>query len=145
MKESFQVKDLKGFLQGVWRLKRRIDDRRAAQQGRLDGTARFEAEAEGLLYREEGRLVIGSHDGPALQSYRYTFPTAQRAQVRFADGRDFHELDLGKGAWACTHLCGEDRYIGDFSLLGPDAWRVVWQVGGPRKDLVLDSSYRRAL
>jgi len=139
------ISDLRGFLAGAWRLVRSLEDRRAGQPGRLEGAAVFTAAGEELLYREEGRLTIGGHDGPALQSYRYAFPVTGRAAVCFADGRFFHDLDLTSGAWSCRHDCGEDRYDGDFSVLGPDHWRVVWRVAGPRKDLILDSTYRRAL
>lgn len=146
----FRVNDLRAFLQGEWSLERRVADRRAGQQGRLTGVARFAPDDAGLLYREEGRLAIGApanpvYEGPALQSYRYAFPAPGRAAVQFADGRFFHDLDLTAGRWAPTHLCAPDRYEGDFTALGPDAWRVVWTVAGPRKDLVLDSTYRRRL
>lgn len=141
----FQISDLKEFLQGSWRLERRLDDRRAGQQGRLSGQALFAPVEGDLLYREEGRLAIGEHVGPAEQSYRYGFPALDRAAVHFRDGRFFHELDLSRGAWACTHLCDPDRYEGEFSVLDTDTWRVVWRVTGPRKDLTLDSTYRRAL
>ena len=143
--KRFQIKELKVFLQGEWRLERRIDDRRAGERGCFDGGAVFVTDADGLLYREDGRLVLGSHDGPALQHYRYDFLDRHHAAVSFRDGRFFHELDLSAGAWRCRHLCGEDRYDGEFAALGADAWRVVWHVSGPRKDLILDSTYRRAL
>jgi hypothetical protein len=139
------IKDLRAFLQGEWSLERRVQDRRAGHDGRLTGGAAFTAEGESLLYREQGRLVIGDHDGPALQSYRYTFATAGRAAVQFGDGRFFHDLDLTTGAWHCTHLCDPDRYQGAFTVPDADSWRVVWTVAGPRKDLVLDSTYRRRL
>lgn len=141
----FPVSDLRAFLEGEWSLERRVFDRRAGQQGRLSGHARFLAAGAGLLYREEGRLAIGGHEGPALQSYRYAFPGPGRAAVQFGDGRFFHELDLTAGRWAATHLCDPDRYDGDFTALDADSWRVFWTVKGPRKDLVLDSTYRRRL
>jgi hypothetical protein len=145
-----QISDLREFLQGSWRLERRLDDRRAGQQGRLSGQALFAPVEGDLLYREEGRLTIGDHVGPAEQSYRYAFPApgegnAARAAVHFRDGRFFHDLDLSRGVWACTHFCDPDRYEGEFSVLDADTWRVVWRVTGPRKDLTLDSTYRRAL
>jgi Family of unknown function (DUF6314) len=143
--KPLHVSDLKRFFQGVWRLERRIDDRRAGQQGSLSGEAVFIPDGAGLLYSEDGRMVIGGHDGTATQTYRYTFPDAGRAAVSFRDGRFFHDLDLRTGAWSCTHLCDPDRYDGEFTVLGPDTWRVVWKVTGPRKDLTLDSTYRRAL
>ncbi|WP_193369185.1 DUF6314 family protein [Pelagibius marinus] len=141
----FQISDLKEFLQGSWALERRLDDRRAGQQGRLSGQALFAPLEGDLLYREEGRLTIGEHVGPAEQSYRYSFPALDRATVHFRDGRFFHDLDLSSGTWACTHLCDPDRYQGEFSVLDADTWRVIWHVTGPRKDLTLDSTYRRAL
>ena len=141
----FRVNDLKGFLQGVWWLSRKLDDRRAGQQGQLTGSAVFSPSGDDLHYSEKGRLLIGDHDGAAHQTYRYAFPEAGRAAVHFGDGRLFHELDLSGGRWSCTHLCDPDRYEGSFTVLGPDSWRVVWRVEGPRKDLTLDSTYRRAL
>ena len=145
-----QINDLKSFLEGKWSLGRRIDDRRAGQEGSLNGTALFLAEGADLLYREEGRLVIGGpanpvYEGPALQSYRFAFPAPARAAVHFRDGRLFHDLELTRGRWRCTHLCDPDRYEGEFTALDADTWRVVWNVTGPRKELTLDSTYRRAL
>lgn len=140
-----RINNLKKFLEGSWDLARRIDDRRAGQTGSLTGRAVFAAEGNNLLYREEGRLAIGDHEGPAEQAYRYGFPSVSKAEVHFSDGRFFHHLDLTSGCWSCTHLCDPDRYDGEFTVLGADSWRVVWHVAGPRKELTLDSTYRRAL
>src|SRR3546814_8094637 len=126
----FQDSDLKAFRQGEWSLERRVQDRRAAQDGRLSGAAAFTADGSGLLCREEGRLAIGAHEGPALQSYRYVFSTAARAAVHFAGGRLLHDLDLTAGAWRGTHLCDPDLDDGAFIALSPDAWRVGWRVAG---------------
>lgn len=142
---TLQINDLKRFLHGKWRLERSLDDCRAGQRGSLSGEAVFTEEGGDLLYREAGRLSIGCHEGPALQSYRYAFPAPARAAVHFRDGRFFHDLDLAGGAWDCVHLCDPDRYEGAFTALDADTWRVVWRVTGPRKDLILDSSYRRTL
>lgn len=141
----FQVNDLKGFLQGVWSLERRLYDHRAGQTGRLAGKAVFTAEGADLLYREEGRLRFADHEGPALRSYRYRFPTPARAAVLFTDGRLFHELDLSRGFWPCVHLCDPDRYEGHFDAADANTLRVMWKVFGPRKALRLDSTYRRRL
>jgi len=150
VEELFKVSDLKAFLKGVWWLDRRLDDRLAGQAGRLVGSAVFSPDGPGLHYSEKGRLVIGDpadpeYEGPAHQSYFYSFPQGGRAAVRFSDGRDFHELDLTAGHWACSHFCDPDTYDGEFTVASRDSWRVVWQVKGPRKDLTLDSTYRRAL
>lgn len=140
-----QISNLKDFLQGQWQLERRLDDRRAGQQGLLTGTAAFAPERDDLLYSEAGRLAIGDHEGPAEQVYRYAFDASWRALVHFRDGRFFHDLDLTAGRWTAAHLCAPDRYDGEFTALDGNSWRVVWRVTGPRKDLILDSSYRRAL
>lgn len=141
----FEVNDLRKFLEGKWEVSRQIDDRRLDQLGRFDGSAGFAVDGDDLIYDEDGELRLGTHKGPAFQTYRYTFPSKRQAEVCFADGRPFHDLDLSNGAWACTHLCGEDRYEGAFTALDRDSWRVIWRVRGPRKDLRLDSHYSRAL
>lgn len=140
-----QVNDLREFLKGVWWLRRQLHDHRAGEQGQLVGSAVFSVDGAGLHYAEKGSLAIGGHEGPAEQSYRYAFPAAQRGAVHFRDGRFFHDLDLSTGAWHCVHLCDPDRYEGRFTVLDADSWRAVWRVTGPRKDLTLDSTYRRAL
>src|SRR3546814_19135169 len=90
----FQVSDLKAFLQGEWSLERRVQDRRAAQDGRLSGAAAFTADGSGLLCREAGRLALGAPEGPALQSYRYVFSTAAPAGIGRACG--------GETVWRCV-------------------------------------------
>ena len=64
--------------------------------------------------------------------------------MRFADGRPFHELDLGDGLWSAGHCCGADVYRGRFRALGPDLWWARWIVTGPRKDQALESLFSRA-
>jgi hypothetical protein len=41
------------------------------------------------------------------------------------------------------HLCGEDRYDGEYRLLDPDTLLVRWRVTGPAKDLEIETTYRR--
>jgi len=138
------IADLRSFLLGPWRLARAIDDRRGGQRGFVRGQASFTARQDGLGYVETGRLRLGAHSGPAHQSYLYAFPEVGRAEVRFADGRAFHVLDLAEGRWACTHRCGADLYRGSFEVASPNMLRVRWTVAGPRKDFVSLSRYRRA-
>ena len=61
--------------------------------------------------------------------------------MRFADGRPFHPLDLtGRPV---EHLCGEDRYTGEYRLVAPDRFDTSWRIHGPSKDQRIDTSYRR--
>jgi hypothetical protein len=139
------IADLKAYLAGPWRVRRRIDDRRRDERGSFEGGAAFCRERQGLRYRERGVLRLNGYEGEAGRDYVYAFPIAAVAEVYFDDGRFFHALDLSGGAWSVEHRCGDDLYRGDFAVDGKDRWRVVWRVDGPRKALILDAEYRRTL
>jgi uncharacterized protein DUF6314 len=90
-------------------------------------------------WTETGRLRFGAYDGEARRVLRVV-----HGAVEFADGRPFHPLDLSGGGCAVEHLCGEDRYAGEYVVLGDGELRVVWRVTGPRKRQLIESLYRRA-
>jgi len=141
------VHDLRAYLAGHWRIARRIDDQSRDKTGEMSGSASFRDDGPDLIYAETGRLTLGAHTGDAVQSYRYAFPepgrAPGRAEVRFMDGRDFHHLDLGSGFCEVTHLCGEDVYAGRIEARGPDAWRVRWEITGPRKKMNIETDFSR--
>jgi hypothetical protein len=116
--------------------------------GRVGERAGAASEQLGTLaYREEGCLALGGFETLAHQSYLYAFPAtrrAHRAEVRFADGRAFHALDLRDGQWSAEHVCAADLYRGRFRAEGPDRWSMLWTVTGPRKDQSLESLFTRA-
>lgn len=141
--DTCRIADLRRFLHGRWRLARTIDDRRAGQVGVLRGEARIEASGAGLVLTESGRLRLGAYAGPAFRRSLYRFPAPRRAEVLFADGRPFHELDLSEGACTVVHRCDTDIYRGAFTAIDSDTLLVRWTVTGPRKDAVLTSRYRR--
>ena len=149
----YPVADLRAYLVGAWEIRRTLDDRRRAAQGHFEGRATFTPGDENTLaYREEGCLELGGFETLAHQSYLYAFPAPHgrlhrgphRAEVRFADGRPFHALDLSDGRWAAEHLCGRDLYRGRFRAEGAERWSVAWTIAGPRKDQVLESLFTRA-
>ncbi len=129
--------DLRAYFEGRWSLLRRIEDRCHGLTGTLLGEARFEDHAKGLSYREAGRMRLGDYDGRCHQSYLYSFPDTGRVEVRFADGRFFHALDLTSGIAEAGHLCAQDRYRTQVELRGPHRWTSRWRVLGPAKDLLL--------
>lgn len=137
------IADLKAFLVGRWRLSRMILDRRAGDHGSFEGTAVFRVENDGLIYLEQGVFKLGGYEGPAKQLHHYRFPKPWRAEVSFAHGGFFHDLDLSRGFWAAEHLCGADTYNGTFHAEGSDRWEAVWRVTGPRKDQELTTRYLR--
>ena len=139
----FAVDDLRAYLRGSWLLRRRIDDRRAGEEGRLTGWLTFSDSPDGLSYREEGELVVPGYRGSAWRCYDYRLPQPHRAEVFFPGGAAFHDLDLKQGSWAVTHACGDDLYRGRFEALSSDALKIAWRVVGPRKDLVIDTQLKR--
>jgi hypothetical protein len=145
----YPVADLRAYLAGAWQIRRVLNDKLRGEPGSFEGRAIFAPEQDHTLaYREEGCLELGGFETLAHQSYLYAFPAPHRAphraEVRFADGRPFHALDLSDGRWAAEHLCGRDLYRGRFRAEGAERWSVTWTVAGPRKDQVLESRFTRA-
>ena len=135
--------ELAAWLPGEWTVTRVIND----GAGRFEGRASF-APAPGppvsMIWHERGRLQLGAHDGPAERTLRLE-PAAHGAwEVRFADGRPFHPLDLATGSDDVTHLCGADTYHGRYAVQGPDRFTVTWRVTGPHKDDLIETRYDRA-
>ena len=120
-------------LTGRWTIERRVRDLRTGDSGRFHGSATITPDGRWV---EEGTLDFGPYHGPARRELRIV-----GGEVRFADGRAFHSLDL-TGA-PVEHLCGDDRYLGRFRLVGSDALDVVWEVTGPHKHQRIETSYRR--
>ncbi len=130
---------LEDFL-GTWRLHRRILDRRAAESGRLTGVVRFEEGAGGAVQREEGTLVLASRP-PMTATRTYLWSAGPgRLVVRFAEGSDFHDFAGDAATPEAVHLCGDDVYRVRYDFRRWPAWRTVWRVTGPRKDLVIASA-----
>jgi hypothetical protein len=120
-------------LAGRWAIERRVRDLRAGMSGRFTGVATIAPDGRWV---EEGTLDFGPYRGPARRELRIV-----GGEVRFADGRPFHPLDLtGRPV---EHLCGDDRYTGRFHVRGPDAFDVAWEVTGPHTHQRIESAYRR--
>lgn len=141
----YPVADLRTYLAGAWEIRRILEDNIRGERGSFVGQASFSPEDDTTLaYREDGRLALGGFETLAHQSYRYGFPARHLAEVRFADGRPFHSLDLSAGLWQAEHLCAADLYRGRFRAEGPERWSVTWTVTGPRKNQRLESLFTRA-
>jgi hypothetical protein len=130
------------YLLGTWDVERDVLDADLGA-GCFRGRATFTPSGDGLTWTETGHLTLAAYDGPARRELRLV-PGGDAWEVRFADGRPFHSLDLATGTCAVAHPCGEDRYTGEYRLRGPDAFEVDWTVRGPRKDQRLIGRYARA-
>ncbi|MEV0368917.1 DUF6314 family protein [Streptomyces sp. NPDC050636] len=139
------VPDAAAYLAGRWSVDRVVCDLRDGTEGRFHGTADFRPDAagEGLLHIEEGELTWGGTVHPASRTLRLRPRPDGTAAVAFADGRPFHDLDLRTGRWTAVHPCAADRYEGSFTVVSADEWLLEWRVGGPHKDQLLRSVYRR--
>ncbi|WP_217145377.1 DUF6314 family protein [Streptomyces sp. AC627_RSS907] len=145
MGELWPVPDVLAYLAGRWRTERTVRDLAGGGEGRFEGTTVFDAlPGGGLLSRESGAFTWQGVTRPAERTLRYERgATAGTADVRFADGRPFHGLDLASGHHVADHPCAADLYRGEFTVRDENRWRTVWRVGGPAKDLLLTTDYLR--
>ncbi|MEU3146165.1 MULTISPECIES: DUF6314 family protein [unclassified Streptomyces] len=156
MGEFWPVPDALAYLRGSWRVSRTVRDLASGDLGRFEGTTSFgplkgdgPPEDGGLLYQESGTFTWQGVPRPAERTLRF-LPASSRGSrpggavdVRFADGRSFHRLDLSAGRYVADHPCSADLYRGEFTVRDEEHWRTVWRVRGPAKDLVLDTGYVR--
>jgi len=145
MGEFWPVADVLAYLAGSWRVERTVRDLVSGDEGEFSGTTVFgPLENGGLLHQESGTFRWQGIPRPAERTLRFLAGEAPgTADVRFADGRPFHDLDLRSGHHVADHPCAADLYRGEFTVLDADHWHTVWRVGGPAKDLVLTTSYVR--
>ncbi|MFJ9747701.1 DUF6314 family protein [Streptomyces chartreusis] len=153
MGEFWPVPDALAYLAGGWRAERSVRDLASGDEGEFSGTTVFEpledgepslGLPQGLLHRESGTFVWRGVPRPAERTLRFLPGSSPgTVDVRFADGRPFHDLDLSSGRHVADHPCSADLYRGDFTVRDADHWRSVWRVRGPAKDLVLTTDYAR--
>ncbi|MFE9624112.1 DUF6314 family protein [Streptomyces sp. NPDC006527] len=145
MGKFWPVRDVLAYLAGSWRVARTVRDLASGDEGRFEGTTAFRPlDPGGLLHEESGTFTWRGVPRPAERTLRFLpGPTPGTADVRFADGRPFHDLDLRTGRHVTDHPCAADLYRGEFTVRDADHWRTVWRVGGPAKDLLLTTDYER--
>ncbi|MEU5535164.1 DUF6314 family protein [Streptomyces sp. NPDC020362] len=145
MGEFWPVADVLTHLAGCWRVERTVRDLASGAEGRFEGVTVFSPlDGGGLLHEESGTFTWQGVPREATRTLRFLPGSAPgTADVRFADGRPFHELDLTTGRYIADHPCSADLYRGEFTVTDADHWRTVWRVGGPAKDLVLTTGYAR--
>ncbi|MBK3567868.1 DUF6314 family protein, partial [Streptomyces sp. MBT62] len=129
MGEFWPVSDVLAYLSGSWRVRRAVRDLASGDAGEFSGTTVFDALTEGgLLHAESGTFVWQGVARPAERTLRFLpGATPGTADVRFGDGRPFHDLDLTSGRYVADHPCSADLYRGEFTVLDADRWRTVWR------------------
>ncbi|MFF3896808.1 DUF6314 family protein [Streptomyces sp. NPDC001812] len=145
MDEFWPVPHALTYLGGRWRVTRTVRDLASGHLGRFEGTTLFSPlEGGGLLHQESGTFTWQGVPRPAERTLRFLPGPDGTVDVRFADGRPFHDLDLSTGRYVAEHPCAADLYRGEFTVHDEDRWRTLWRVRGPAKDLELDTGYIRA-
>ena len=128
------------FLWGKWTFDRHIDDR----YGETNITATGTLSVDKTLWTEDGTM-----NGNAIsQQYHLIFdtpPTAGGVTVNFPDGRLFYTLANTTQNQTIDHLCGDDRYQGDYMYHNPNHFTLIWVVKGPKKDYTMTTQYHRII
>ncbi|GAA0477676.1 DUF6314 family protein [Streptomyces sp. NPDC046215] len=139
------VPDALAYLAGRWSVRRTLVDLGTGSRGTFDGTAAFRPldGSAGLLHVEEGQLSWNGTVNRASRTLQVLPAPDGTAEVTFADGRPFHDLDLRTGRWTTRHHCGADLYLATFTVVSPDAWQVQWRTTGPAKDHLLRTTHQR--
>jgi hypothetical protein len=130
-------------------------DRAAGTRGAFAGVVIFSPDGDGgLRFHEEGTVVWPSVNGPGGDGGTFTGPatrdyllrpsdTADAMDMLFPDGRPFHRMSFSPEASQDRHWCDPDTYRVTYVRHGDDEFSYLWDVSGPRKDLLLESVLRR--
>ncbi|MBT2547587.1 hypothetical protein J7I85_04525 [Arthrobacter sp. ISL-65] len=135
---------------GRWSVERTMLDRAAGTRGTFTGVVIFSPDGDGgLRFHEEGTVVWPAADadtfsGPATRDYLLRpADTPDAMDMLFPDGRPFHRMSFSPEASQDRHWCDPDTYRVTYLVHGEDEFSYVWDVTGPRKDLLLESVLRR--
>jgi len=125
---------------GRWTIERQIDDALTSECARFTGNASITRIKGDWLYRETGQLNLASgHQMRAERTY-YWRPRSTGFDVFFEDSRFFHRFDLGDTAEA-RHWCDPDQYEVAYTFSRWPIWKSKWNVAGPSKSYVMQSTF----
>lgn len=128
---------------GDWHFDREIDDKTLLGIGIVQGQARFSPTGDVVAYDETSEMTFAASP-PFKGTRRYLWKAdSEGVAVMFADGRDFHRLDLSAGTTSAAHWCDPDQYDVIYDFSDWPRWSSRWKVRGPRKDYVMETRYRR--
>ncbi|WP_427175013.1 DUF6314 family protein [Arthrobacter sp. 92] len=136
---------------GSWAVDRTLLDRASGTSGTFTGVVLFSPTGHdgGLNFHEHGTVRWTAFDGapfsgPATRDYVLRPTGAPDAMdVYFPDGRPFHRMSFSDHAVQDQHWCDPDTYTVRYTMRGPDSFSYSWDVSGPAKDLLLDSTLKR--
>lgn len=135
------------FFAGEWSLSREIDP-----HGSFEGSAMFtQIDDNTLQYEEQGVLQLkeGYTLDDVTKRYLYKFED-EVLVIYFDDGPDkgklFHRLEFDEqGLALATHDCPPDVYQAKMHLKSSDAFEIIYDVKGPRKNYKITSLYKKVV
>jgi len=123
---------------GRWRFRRRLEGLGDVPGNLFDGVAVFSPVAGGLFYTESGEVQLHGRETRLLWREE-----AQGASLCFADGSDFHPLDLhGRVANAWHEGAGASHEMAYNFTHWPE-WRLIWRLRNAGADTTMITDYRR--
>jgi hypothetical protein len=126
-------------LLGTWSLTRVIEDHVLDEVSDLDGSLELTLLGPDLVQWEEQATWHRPTGDVAVRRRLRLESTDYAWWVRFEDGRDFHPWQPGQQV---VHDCAPDTYRG--TVTGTtQAWTVVWEATGPRKDYRMTTTLTR--
>ncbi|MEP5151847.1 DUF6314 family protein [Planktotalea sp.] len=127
---------------GRWSIDRSITEAHAPNPARFVGSATITEGPVVWVFAEEGTLSLAQ--GSTMKAERkYLWKSVGNGfDVFFADERFFHRFDLTAQAQA-SHWCDPDQYDVAYDFSAWPVWSSTWNVAGPRKDYVMQSSFLR--
>ncbi|MEL6337965.1 MAG: DUF6314 family protein [Pseudomonadota bacterium] len=128
------------YFRGRWQMVRIMENVPEGVIGEFWGEAEFTPDGAGLTCRESGVLRYQGADYSAERQSLWRFPGGGRVEVRYPDGRPFHDF-IAEDPRA-AHLCGDDRYDVTYDF-ADHHWRSAWAVKGPAKNYMMSTLYRR--
>ena len=125
---------------GEWHMVRIIEDVADGVIGEVWGEARFEPKGAGLDCLETGVMRFNGADFLHKRDSLWQFGDEGRIEVRYGDGRPFHDFLTQEPIALLIDGDAEYRIEYDF---GVDTWLSNWEMRGPSADYRMATRYRR--
>ena len=134
------IRATKSYFQGTWLLVRIIEKEPEGIIGEVWGEAEFADDGEGLTCREQGVLRFRGDDWHTERTSLWRFEEPGRVEVRYADGRPFHEFLTRDPIALSIEDDARCEIVYDFE---PGTWISRWQLLGQGRNYMMTTRYRR--
>jgi hypothetical protein len=134
------IRATQDYFHGRWLLVRIIENVPEGVIGEVWGEADFIEDAKGLTCREQGVMRFRGTDWHTERTSLWRFPEPGRVEVRYADGRPFHDFLTREPIALAIEQDARYEIVYEFE---PDTWISRWQMLGPAANYMMTTRYRR--